>query len=100
METNSRVVAFRVPPDKVEELAEAYQRTFIPEAKEHPGFLSLLLLWDPEKGEALDITLWEGADARRESERQGGLLERKISALSGMLEEAPSVENYNLLLIS
>jgi hypothetical protein len=55
----------------VQGVYDVYLHSLIP-AERHKGFRALLLFWDPDAGEALEITLWQDEDARRASQEEGG----------------------------
>ncbi len=77
-----RVLGVRVPPEKIEEVERAYRASLLPITERHEGFNALLLLWDKDTGEALEVTLWEDEEARRSSE-EGGPVPTKIEVLGG-----------------
>lgn len=52
----------------VQGVYDVYLHSLIPAVERHKGFRALLLLWDPDTGEALEITLWQDEDAWRASE--------------------------------
>lgn len=79
---------------------DVYLHSLIPAVERHRGFRALLLLWDPDPGEALEITLWQDEDARRASEEEGGPVKQKLDALSGILGGTPTFQTYQLRLIS
>lgn len=97
---NTRIIRFQVSPGRLEEVENAYQNVIVPEAEQHPGFAGLLLLSDEDTGDTLEVTLWQDNNAKRESEKTGGLLDWKLSALEAITGEAPTVTNYNLRLMS
>jgi hypothetical protein len=96
----ARVISFQVLPERLEEVDNAYRGSLLPETEKHDGFLSMLTLLNEETNEMLELTLWRDEEARRESERSGGLLEWKLNALEAITGEATRVENYELRLMS
>ncbi len=89
-----------VPPEKIEEVERAYRAELLPATERHEGFHALLLLWDPDTGEALEVTLWADEGARRSSEEEGGPLPKKLDVLGGILGERPAFKSYELRVIS
>ena len=96
----ARVISFRVLPEKLDEVENAYRSSLLPETEGYDGFLSMLTLRNEETNEMLEVTLWRDEEARGESERAGGLLEWKLNALEAITGEATIVENYELRLMS
>lgn len=95
-----RVLGIRVPPGKIEEVERAYHASLLSMTERHEGFHALLLLWDPDTGRALEVTLWENEEARSSSEGEGGPLLEKVEALEEILGERPEVHSYELRIIS
>ncbi len=95
-----RVLSVGVPPEKIEEVERAYRADLLPMTERHEGFHALLLLWDPDNGEAVEITLWADEGARRSSEGEGGPVPKKLDAMGGILGERPAVRSYELRVIS
>jgi hypothetical protein len=95
-----RVIGVGVPPEKVEEVEHAYRTSFLSITERHEGFNALLLLWNPDTGEALEITLWEDEEARRSSEEEGGPVAKKLEALGELVGERPAFQSYELRIIS
>lgn len=95
-----RVLSVQVPPDKVEEVEDAYRTSLLPAVERQEGFNALLLLWNPDTGQALETTLWQDEEGRRASEGEDSLVEQKLDALTGILGKTPTFENYQLRIIS
>ena len=89
----ARVISFQVPPERLEEIENAYRSTLLPEMEAHRGFSGVFLLRHEDTSEILELTLWEDEAARLESERAGGLLEWKTNALEAITGEASTIEN-------
>ncbi len=100
MQERVRVLGLRVPPEKIEEVEHAYRVSLLPMTERHEGFSALLLLWDADTGEALEVTLWEDEEARRSSEEEGGPVPTKMEALGGIVGERPEIHSYELRFIS
>ena len=96
MQERVRVLGFRVPPERMEVVERAYHDTLLHITERHKGFRRLLLLWDAETGEALEITLWEDEEARLSSEEEGGPLPKGLEVLGGILGKRPTVGSYEM----
>jgi heme-degrading monooxygenase HmoA len=94
-----RVLGARVPPEKIEEVERAYHDSLLHVTERHRGFRSLVLLWNADTGEALEVTLWEDEEARRSSEEEGGPVPRKVEALGKILGEKPAVRSYEMRIV-
>lgn len=96
MQERVRVLGARVPPEKIGEVERAYHESLLPVTEEHRGFRFLLLLWDADTGQALEVTLWDDEEARRSSEEEGGPVPRKVEALGEILGDKPTIQSYEL----
>jgi hypothetical protein len=95
-----RVLSVQVPPDKVEEVENAYHTSLISTQEKQRGYSALLLLWDPDTGEAQEISFWEDKEDREASEREGGPVEQKLNTLTDILGRTPTLKNYQLRIMS
>ena len=95
-----RVISVGVPPEKIEEVEHAYRTSFLSMTERHEGFNALLLIWNPDTQEALEITVWEDEEARSSSEEEGGPVPKKLEALGEMVGERPAFQSYELRIIS
>jgi heme-degrading monooxygenase HmoA len=96
----ARMIGFKVPPGRLEELENVYLTSLIPEMEKHPGFTFVLLIRNKDTDETLEVSIWEDEDALRESEKEGGLLEWKANTLESITGSATDIENYELRLIT
>ncbi len=96
MQERVRVLGVRVPPEKMEEVERAYHDSLLPMMGQQEGFRVLLLLWDPDTGEALEVTLWDSEEARRSSEEEGGPVPIKAETLGEILGDRPTIRSYEL----
>ncbi len=53
-------------------------------------------MWDPDTGEALEVTLWDSEEARRSSEDEGGPVPIKAATLGEILGDRPAIRSYEL----
>jgi heme-degrading monooxygenase HmoA len=96
----ARMISFQVPPEKLEEIENTYLTSFVPEMDTYRGFVYVLLLRNEETNETLEVSIWEDEEALRESEREGGVVERKANTLESITGNATAIENYELRLIT
>ncbi len=95
----ARVTTFRGSPGASEEAVEEGLRILkeqvIPAAQEMRGFKGVVSVGDRTTGKAITLTLWETADAMRESEEAANRLREQ--AAQAMNEAVESVERYEVL---
>ena len=96
MQERVRVLGLKVPPEKMEEVERAYHDSLLPMMRQQEGFRVLLLLWDPDTGEALEVTLWDSEEARRSSEAEGGPVPTKADTRGKILGDRPAIRSYEL----
>ena len=96
----ARMISFKVPPDRLEEVENAYLTSFVPEMEKHNGFTFALVFRNEDTNETFEVSIWEDEEAVRESEKEGGVVEWKTNALEGITGNATVVENYELCLIT
>ncbi|MDQ3926954.1 MAG: antibiotic biosynthesis monooxygenase [Actinomycetota bacterium] len=96
----ARMIGFKVPPERLEEVENAYLTSLVPEMEKHRGFVFVLLVRNKDTNETLEVSIWEDEDALRESEKEGGIVEWKANALERITGSATDIENYELRLIT
>lgn len=96
----ARMIGFKVPPERLEELENAYLTLLVPEMEKQRGFTFVLLIRNKDTDETLEVSIWEDEEALRESEREGGLVEWKANAIESITGSATAIENYELRLIT
>ena len=96
----ARMMSFKVPPERLEEIENAYLTSLVPEMEKHEGFAFVLVFRNQDTNETFEVSIWEDEDALRESEREGGLLYWKRNTLESITGNATATENYELRLIS
>ncbi len=96
----ARMMSFKVPSEKLEDIDNAYLTSFLPEMEKHEGFAFVLVFRNEDTNETFEVSIWNDEDALRESEREGGLLEWKRETLENITGSATAKENYELRLIS
>ncbi len=94
------MIGFKVPPERLEEVENAYLTSLVPEMEKHPGFAFVLLIRNKDTDETLEVSIWEDEDALRESAKEGGVVDWKTNVLERITGNAPAIENYELRLIT
>ena len=93
------MIGFKVSPERLEEVENAYLTSLVPEMEKLPGFTFVLLIRNNDTNETLEVSIWEDEDALRESEKEG-LVEWKANTLENITGSATAIENYELRLIT
>ena len=94
------MISFKVPPDKLEEIENAYLTSLVPEMETYRGFAFTLVFRNQDTNETFEVSIWEDEDALRESAKEGGVVEWKTNKLESITGSATVVENYELRLIT
>ena len=94
------MISFNVPPEKLEEVENAYLTSLLPEMEKYRGFTFALVFRNEETSETYEVSIWEDEDAVRESEEEGGVVEWKTNTLESITGSGTVVENYELRLIT
>jgi penicillin-binding protein-related factor A (putative recombinase) len=96
----ARMIGFKVPPEKLEEVENAYLTSLVPEMEKHQGFAFVLVFRNEDSNETYEISIREDEDALRESAKEGGVVDWKTSMLESITGNATVIENYELRLIT
>lgn len=96
----ARMISFNVPPERLEEVENAYLTSFVPAMEKHDGFALALVFRNEDTNETYEVSVWEDEEALRESEKEGGVVEWKTNTLESITGSATVVENYELRLIT
>jgi heme-degrading monooxygenase HmoA len=94
------MIGFKVPPERLEEIENAYLTSLVPEMEKYPGFALVLLIRNKDTNETLEVSIWEDEDALRESEKEGGIVDWKTNVLESIAGSATAIETYELRLIT
>jgi heme-degrading monooxygenase HmoA len=96
----ARMIGFKVPPERLEEVEDTYLTSLVPEMEKHQGFTFVLLIRNKDTNETLEVSVWEDEDALRETEKEGGIVDWKTNVLESITGSATAIENYELRLIT
>ena len=96
----ARMMSFKAPPERLEEIENTYLTSLVPEMEKYQGFAFVLVFRNEDTNETFEVTIWNEEEALLESEREGGLLDWKRNTLESITGNATVVESYDLRLIS
>jgi heme-degrading monooxygenase HmoA len=96
----ARMIGFKVPSEKLEEVENAYLTSFVPEMEKQRGYAFVLLFRNEDTNETFEISIWEDEDALRESAKEGGVVDWKTNMIENITGNATVIENYELRLIT
>jgi heme-degrading monooxygenase HmoA len=96
----ARMIGFKVPPEKLEELENAYLTSFVPEMEKYEGYAFVLLFRNEDTNETFEVSIWEDEDALREGEKEGGVVEWKTNKLESITGDETVIKHYELRLIT
>lgn len=91
----ARVTTAHVRADKIGEAISIARESVAPVVKEQQGFMSMLLLTDPDTGKGLAITLWETEEDMRAGEASG-YVQQQYGKLAGVLAGPPISEHFEV----
>ncbi len=94
------MISFEVPSERLEEVENAYLTSFVPAMEKHDGFAFVLVFRNEDTNETFEVSIWEDEEAVRESEKEGGVVEWKTNTLESITDNATTVDNYELRLIT
>jgi len=77
-------------PDRFDEARAAVQETFLPWAREQPGYRGFLLLTDWDTHQLVGISFWETAADAQTSGGAGGYYEERMADFVGLLVGPPA----------
>ena len=92
----ARVSTFQGPPDQTAEGIRVAREQILPAARLQDGFAGIYLLYDPEGGKSLAITLWETEEDMRASEEAALRARTESAQVSG--DVILGVERYEVAL--
>jgi heme-degrading monooxygenase HmoA len=90
----ARVSTLEGSPDKIDDSVSKVQSETLPRVRELQGNVGMIALADRKSGRVTAITLWESADALRESEKQADRLREQAAESGG--QSVGSVDRYEV----
>jgi heme-degrading monooxygenase HmoA len=71
------MIGFKVPPERLEEIENAYLTSLVPEMEKYPGFALVLLIRNKDTNETLEVSIWRTKTLCARARRREGLLTGK-----------------------
>jgi heme-degrading monooxygenase HmoA len=94
---HARVTVAHPQPDRFEEARAAVPESFLPAAREQPGYQGFLLLADRASGQLVGITFWESETAMQNSGGSGGYYQQQMADFANMLVSPPVTTNHEVV---
>jgi heme-degrading monooxygenase HmoA len=92
----ARVSTLEGSPESIDDSTSKVQSETLPKLRELQGNVGMIALADRRSGRVTAITLWESADALRESEKQADRLREQAAESGG--QEIAGVDRYEVAL--
>ena len=94
---HARVTVAHPQPDRFEEARDAVPETFLPAAREQPGYQGFLLLADRASGQLVGITFWESETTMQNSGGSGGYYQQQMADFANMLVSPPVTTSHEVV---
>jgi hypothetical protein len=94
----ARVTTTQFSPYRLDESIHIAREQIVPAAKQQTGFKGYLMLVDRSTGKGITITLWEGEEDRQLTGQNSSYYRDAIGKLVPLLEDAPLVEDLELVI--
>jgi hypothetical protein len=94
----ARVTTTQFSPYRLEEAIHIAREQIVPAAQQQTGFKGFLMLVDRSTGKGITITLWEGEEDRDVSGPNSSYYRDAIGKIVPLLEDAPLVEDLELVI--
>lgn len=86
----ARMTLAQVQPARFDEAITAVQETFLPAAREQPGYRGFLLLTERDQQRLVGISLWESEAAVQTSGGGSGYYQQRIAEFTDLLVATPT----------
>ena len=87
---HARMTVAQAQPDRFDEAVAAVQETFLPAAREQPGYGGFLLLTDRAMQQLVGISLWETEADVQASGGAGGYYQERMARFVDLLVAPPT----------
>ncbi len=87
---HARMTVAHAQPDRFDEAVTAVQETFLPPAREQPGYRGFLLLTDRATQQLVGISVWETETDMQTSGGGSGYYQQRMADFVGFLTEPPT----------
>ncbi len=94
---HARVTIAHPQPDRFEEAQAVVPETFLPAAREQPGYQGFLLLADRANGQLIGITLWESEAAMQNSGGSSGYYQQEMADFTDMLVAPATTTSHEVV---
>lgn len=94
----ARVTTIQISPYRLDEAIGTLREQVAPAMQQQDGFKGYLMLVDRSTGKSLNITLWEGEEDRQVTGQNSSYYRDVIGRIVPMLEDAPMVEDLELVI--
>lgn len=94
----ARVTTTQFSPYRLDEAVHIAREEVVPAAQQQAGFKGYLMLVDRSTGKAITITLWEGEEERQVTGANSSYYRDAIGRIVPFLEDAPLVEDLELVI--
>ena len=92
------VTTTQFSPYRLEEAIHIAREHTVPAAQQQTGFTGYLMLVDRSTGKGITITLWEGEEDRQLTGQNSSYYREAIGKIVPLLEDAPLVEDLELVI--
>jgi hypothetical protein len=94
----ARVTTIQISPYRLDEAIGILRGAVAPAMQQQDGFKGYLMFVDRSTGKSINITLWEGEEDRQVTGQNSSYYREAIGKIVPMLEEAPLVEDLELVI--
>jgi hypothetical protein len=94
----ARVTTIEISPYRVEEAIGVLRERVVPAIQQQNGFKGYLMFVDRGTGKSINITLWEEESDRQVTGANSQYYRDAIGNIVPLLEDAPQVEDFELVI--
>ena len=94
----ARVTTTQFSPYRLDESIHIAREQIVPAAQQQSGFKGYLMLVDRSTGKGITITLWDGEEDRDLTSPNSSYYRDAIGKIVPLLEDAPLVEDFELVI--
>ena len=93
---HARMTVAQARPDRFDEAVTAIRETFLPAARERPGYQGFLILTNRDTGQLVGISAWDTEDNLAASGGGGGYYQQQMANFVGYLTEPPVTTTHEV----
>ncbi len=94
---HARMTVAHAQPDHFDEAIAAVQETFLPAAREQPGYRGFLLLTDRDQQQLVGISFWETEADVQTSGGGSGYYQQRIADFVELLVSPPTTTTHEVV---